>query len=390
MAKKNLPPASDYIDSDQPPLIYEIEKSWEEVISKPPVWLSNKFPPLPSQAKYEFLGHKLISPIAIAAGPASGKIWTDFYFKMGYGMVIQKTRRTVPRKSNKEPNIAIVHQDKPVEEEGLGETLSASANPKEWDKYKSITNSFGNPSSDISVWSKELPLQREIMKPGQILGCSVTATTPGEGDGCIALLGDDTTDAQIIETASDLLVGATAAVLGGADVVELNLACPNVTENPQEGEMFQNVKLVKYVLSEFKRRFPKVPVGIKFGVYISKDQMKKVFYEAGGNLDYVSGINALKMTVLASDGSEILPGRKTSGVCGIADQKIALQHIKWASEIREEAGLKYQILGGGGIIEASDVDRYLNEGADIVQIAAIALADPLLAYEYYRLHTPGV
>lgn len=382
MAKSKLKPASYYTHLNQPPLIYKIEKSWEEVISKPPVWLSNKFPPLPTETKYEFLGHKLISPIAIAAGPASGKIWTDFYFKMGYGMVIQKTRRTVPRKSNKEPNIAIVHKEKPVEEGGLNETLSASADPKDWEKFKSMTNSFGNPSSDISVWAKELPTQRKIMKPGQILGCSVTATTPGEDEGCIALLGDGATDAQIIETASDLLVGATAAVLGGADVIELNLACPNVTENPQEGEMFQNVKLVKYVLSEFKRRFPKVSVGIKFGVFDSKDQMKKVFYEAGENLNYVSGINALKMTVLASDGSEILPGRKSSGVCGIADQKIALQHIKWAAQIREEEGLKYEILGGGGIIEPSDVGRYLNGGADMVQVAAIALADPLLAYKY--------
>ena len=89
----SLKPASEYLDPNQPPLIYEIDKSWEEVIQKPPVWLSNKFPPIPTEAKYEFLGHKLISPIAIAAGPASGKIWTDFYFKMGYGMVIQKTRR---------------------------------------------------------------------------------------------------------------------------------------------------------------------------------------------------------------------------------------------------------------------------------------------------------
>ena len=44
----------------------EIEKTWEEVIKEPPIWLSNKFPPLPKEKKYEFLGKKLISPIAIA------------------------------------------------------------------------------------------------------------------------------------------------------------------------------------------------------------------------------------------------------------------------------------------------------------------------------------
>lgn len=385
MANNNLQPADYYKDPKQPPLVYEIQKSWEEVIQNPPVWLSDKFPPIPQEAKYEFLGQKLVSPIAIAAGPASGKIWTDFYFKMGYGMVIQKTRRTVPRSSNKEPNIAIVLKDRPVEEGELGETLSATKNPNDWEKFKSMTNSFGNPSSDILTWAKELPEQRLVMQPGQILACSVTATTPDKNQSCSVLLGDGAPAAQIVEMASDLLVGATAAVLGGADVVELNLACPNVTENPQEGEMFQNVKLVKYVFSEFKRRFPKTSVGMKFGVYSSKEQMKKVFVEVGDNLDYVSGINALKMTVLGKDGSEILPGRKTSGVCGIADQIIALESIKWAAEIREEEGLKYEILGGGGIIEPKDVDRYLAAGANMVQVAAGVLADPLLAYKYHLL-----
>ena len=65
---------------NQPTFIYDIEKPWEEVVQNPPVWVSNKFPPLPKL--YSFLGQNIISPIVIAAGPASGKIWTDFYFKM--------------------------------------------------------------------------------------------------------------------------------------------------------------------------------------------------------------------------------------------------------------------------------------------------------------------
>ena len=61
---------------------------------------------------------------------------------------------------------------------------------------------------------------------------------------------------------------------------------------------------------------------------------------------------------------------------------IALEEIKWADEIRREEGLKYEILGGGGIVELSDVDDFLNAGADMVQIATIALSDPLFAYKY--------
>ena len=286
---------------------------------------------------------------------------------MGYGLVFEKTRRSIPRKSNQVPNIAIIQIDEPITRDRLNEKLTATKNGEDWLKYKSMTNSFGNPSPAMEVWSEELRKQRKGVGDGQLLGCSVTATLHA--------------GATMEDAALDLLMAATAAATSGTQVLEFNLACPNVTENRVEGEMFQDEKLVAYVLREFKKRFPEIPCGFKFGVYRHKEQMKKVF-AAAEFADYVSGINAIAMTVLGQKGEEILPGRRTSGVCGIADQKIALEHIKWASEIRQEEGLKYEILGGGGIVEVSDVDRYLSAGADMVQIAAVALADPLLAYKY--------
>ncbi|OGE16800.1 hypothetical protein A2858_02755, partial [Candidatus Daviesbacteria bacterium RIFCSPHIGHO2_01_FULL_36_37] len=351
---------------NQPTFIYDIEKPWEEVVQNPPVWVSNKFPPLPKL--YSFLGQNIISPIVIAAGPASGKIWTDFYFKMGYGAVIEKTRRTSHRPSNKAPNVAIIHSNGVLKREDIGKPLTASSDPKDFEKYKSITNSFGNPSPDIAVWSKQLNEQKLGKSPGQLLGCSVTATI-GEESSCSVFLGENPPAALIVETAADLLMGATAAATNGADFVELNLACPNVTENSEEGEMFQNSKLVSYTLAEFKKRFPNIPIGFKFGLYKNKEQMKKVFATAGDNLAYVSGINAIATIVVDKDGNDILPGRKTSGVCGSLLKDIALEHIKWAAEIRDEEGLKYEILGGGGILTVEDVKEFLNEGANAVQIA---------------------
>lgn len=358
-----------FIAKNQPTFIYDTKKSWEKVVEEGPIWLSKKFPPLPKEKKYKFLGHKLISPIAISAGPASGKIWTDFYLKMGYGLVFEKTRRTVQRISHPVPNIAIVHTREPITRKDRNKNLVATANNQDWEKYQSITNSFGNPSPSMEVWAKELVKQRKGVSDGQLLGCSVTATITSPS-------------CNMFEIAADLLIAASAAVTAGAQVLEFNLACPNVTENKLEGEMFQDEKLVTYTLGEFKKRYPNIPAGIKIGIYKSKAQMKKVFSSAGDNLNFVSGINAIAMTVLAKDGSEILPGRKVSGVAGRADQALALEAIEWAAKIREEEGLKYEILGGGGIVEVADVDRYLNTGADMVQIATIAMINPLLAYEY--------
>lgn len=371
-----------FVHPKQPKFVYDIRKSWEKVVQEGPIWLSKKFPSLPKEKKYSFLGHKLISPIAISAGPASRKIWTDFYLKMGYGMVLEKTRRSTPRVSNKVPNVAIIQAEKQVRREDLDKPLTATNNQDDFDRYLSITNSFGNPSPALQVWAEELSKQKQSVKDGQILGCSVTATTPGDNQGCSVILGKSPSQALIVETTEDLLIAATTAVISGAQIIEFNLACPNVTENPEEGEMFQNADLVKYLFSEFKRRFPDTKTGFKFGLYKSKNQMKKVFKSAGKNLDYVSGINAIAMTVLGKNGKEILPDRKISGVCGKLIQNIALESIKWADQIRKEEKLKYEILGGGGIVEVEDVDRFLKAGADMVQIATIAMVNPLFAYKY--------
>lgn len=385
MVKKasKLPSTDKFIDPNQPPFIYDVKKTWEDIIKKPPIWKSGKFPLLIKEAKYKFLGHNLISPIIISAGPASGKLWTDFYFKMGYGAVIEKTRRTTKRASNLAPNIAIVQSSENLTRDNLDKPLKASKDPNEFKKYMSITNSFGNPSPDMNTWASELREQKKGVNPGQLLGCSVTATLGDGGLSCVAILGDDSSNSALLEVAGDLLSAASVAATNGADFVELNLACPNVTENKEEGEMFQNAKLVEYTLHEFKRRFPKTPIGFKFGLYKNKEQMRKVLLAAGKNLDYLSGINAIAMQVVGKNGEEILPGRKKSGVCGKILQDIALEYIEWAAQIREEEVLKYEILGGGGILTPEDVDTYLKAGADMVQVATIALADPLFAYKYH-------
>jgi dihydroorotate dehydrogenase (NAD+) catalytic subunit len=372
--------SNSYIHPEQPTFIYDITKPWEEVVKEDPIWLSQKFPPLPKL--YNFLGKQLISPIIIGAGPASGKLWTDFYFKMGYGAVIQKTQRTMPRPSNKVPNVAIIKSDKSLKRSDIGKPLIASLNPEDFNKYQSITNSFGNPSPDMQIWASELVEQKKAVQSGQMLGCSVTATMTEDGGACVVILNDSSSNAMIMQTATDLLMAASAAASAGADFVELNLACPNVTENSEEGEMFQNAKLVEYTFAEFKKRFPQTPIGFKFGLYKDKDQMRRVFSQAGDNLTYVSGINAVAMPVTDDKGKNILPGRSTSGVCGKILKNIALEHIRWAAEIREEEGLKYEILGGGGILTPKDVEQFLESGANAVQVSTIAMTNPLFANEY--------
>lgn len=367
---------------DQATLIYDIFVSWEQNIADGPKWLGG-YPPVPTlEKRYPFLGHDLVSPITIAAGPASGEKWTDFYFRMGYGMVMEKTRRTVSRRSNPLPNVVIVTEEEEIIREALGKSLQGSMDDKEYIRFKSGTNSFGNPCDAMYDWAARLRLQKEAVNPGQLLGCSVTATLLDSGPACASVLGGVSDTAVIVETASDMLIAGTAAVVAGADLVEFNLACPNVTDHPEEGEMFQSPELVRYLFSEWHRRFPKIPAGMKGGLYADKDQMRRVFAEGGDSMGFVSLINAVSMEVLGKDGNQIVGAGRRAGTFGSIIRPLALEEIEWAAQIRVKEGLPYGIIGGGGITSVEDVDTYLSAGADVVFIAGYAFHRPEFAYDY--------
>lgn len=368
----------------QPPLVWgDLNKPWEQVVKDGPVWMG-QFPPQPEKSEYEgkykFQGFELMSPISIAAGPASGKLWTDFYFKMTFGLVMEKTRRTVERESNAAPNIAIVKSEEPITRDTLGQTLIGSLDQNDWYRYMSMTNSFGNPSPNLITWPMELREQRKSVGEGQVLGCSVTATTPETN--AAAILNDKSESALIVETVGDLLVAETAAITNGAQLVEHNLACPNVTEHPEEGEMFMNEPLVKYLFASHARLFPNTPAGMKVGVFKSYEQMVRILVAGGDNMRFISTINAIGTQVVGKDGKDILPGRRQTGVAGKVDQQIALEQVDWAAQIREREGLKFEIIGGGGINGPEDADRFLNTGATIVFSGSGVLANPLMAHEY--------
>jgi dihydroorotate dehydrogenase len=383
-----LVPASNFRHPDQPPLVYDIHKSWEQNVLDGPIWWGT-YPyksNYPTEKPYKLLGHQIISPITIAAGPASGKYWTDFYFEWEYGMVMEKTRRSVPRESNPTPNVVIVTEEEEITRDTLNRTLRGTMDEREFTRFKSGTNSFGNPSPSMRSWANRLYEQKKSARGGQLLGCSVTATVLENKSGCSVILGENPPTAVIVETASDMLIAGTAAAIAGAQVIEFNLACPNVTENTEEGEMFQSPQLVSYLFSEWNRRFPNLPAGFKAGLYKDKDQMRRVLATGGDNIGYISLINAIAMEVLDEDGKQIVGAGTRAGTFGPIIRRLAKEEIEWAADIRVREGLHYEIIGGGGITSIRNVDEYLNLGADAVFIAGLAFEHPELAYEYRLAH----
>src|SRR3989344_8555507 len=86
---------------------YHLNKSWEYNYKQGPNF-KGPYPPFPKEAKWTFLGHKLVSPLGIAAGPLPSAKWMIPYLKLGYGSITQKTVRSKAHKSHPYPNITFV------------------------------------------------------------------------------------------------------------------------------------------------------------------------------------------------------------------------------------------------------------------------------------------
>lgn len=428
---------------DQPTLIYDISKPWEDVVAKPPIWLG-EFPPIPTEKKFTLFGEPTISPMIIAAGPASGRHWTGFFLRMGYGAVIEKTRRTRKRRPNPLHNIAIVLPGEPLFAENLDQPRLGSLNPDDWNRSHSMTNSFGNPSSPMPIWTDEFRRQLTDVSDGQILAVSVTATVdPEQKDypGYFWDITNPTSKAEYEEYAekrwesgwkrfaadqeekgwqkpsaedieqrkqgflndmrkliearqseramADVMVGIAAAVGAGAKAVELNYACPNVVENAIEGEMFQDGSLVHDTFETARRMFPGIKLGLKVGRFSSYEQARTIIYSTFGNIDFISTINALSVPILATDGTPILIGRERAGTCGEILRELSLRQVEMIANLRDSAHYNFEIHAGGGITEPIHVEQFRNAGGDGFFSGSAVLANPLLNNDYLRFLQEG-
>jgi len=70
-----------------------------------------------------------------------------------------------------------------------------------------------------------------------------------------------------------------------------------------------------------------------------------------------------------------------SGVCGHAVKWAGVAMASRLARLREELGMKFEIVGVGGAGSAAAFDEYRRAGADAVMSATSAMWNPLLAQE---------
>jgi len=332
--------------------IYDINLSWEENLNN----LDRIAQTLPktnlsqtrSKATINLFGYQLNSPIGISACPLTTSHGISVVANLGYDLITYKTIRSKKNAAYNFPNIVII--DRPED----GSQLS-------------ITNSFGINSACPNQTILDIAKSKELLNPGQLLMVSIY----GEGE-------------TLVEQIQDFLDTAKLAVIGGADILEANLSCPNLG---QEQAIYQSELATYEICKSITTKFPQIPLVIKVGCFTDLEQMKRLFCTAAkAGAKGICGINTVPVKVVDEHQAPVFKDREISGLSGSAIGELTLTFTKNARKIIDENQLDLKLITTGGITKWQNFDALLAAGADLVQSATGAMFNQNLALDYHQNH----
>ena len=348
---------------------YDITRSYEENYQSGPQ-IGGAAPPRARGQRERFLGFEVNTRVGIPAGPLLNARWIAAYTAMGFDLPVYKTVRTRAQPSHPPPNCVFLDRDLPLSEADFDKPLRSRRDAPDAVDAVSITNSFGMPSRDPAVWQADVAVAKAGLADGQVLIVSVVGT-PQEG----ASLADDYARA------------ARMAVEAGADIVEINLSCPNVVSG--EGSLFTDPACSALVSKTVQRAIGATPLIIKIGYIADPARLAAVVAANAPHIAALSAINTLSLEVMHPDGGPALPGRARSGVCGAAIRACAMAQAARMVDLARREKYDFAVIGVGGVMTPDHIQDYFNLGVDAVMSATGAMWDPLLAYKYWARTHPS-
>jgi len=216
-------------------------------------------------------------------------------------------------------------------------------------------NSLGMPNPGIERLERDLPRMVEVAHAsGKKLIVSVAGFSPEE----FAAL-------------------TRVAILGGADMVELNFGCPNIWE----GEGGTQKRIIAFSPRELARTLAAVencgaavettPTSVKLSPY-SDPYVLGMSAETLNRYAFVNAVTVCNTFPNAFAWDDDLlkgaidPAGGLGGLGGAAMKPIALGQI---IQLRQHLDKRIQIIGAGGIRSGRDIQEFLAAGANAVQIA---------------------
>ncbi len=344
---------------------YDPEKSYEDNFDKGPfgAFSDGELIQTKGEPQYEFFGHKVYSPFGIPAGPLINGKFVFSSLQKGFDIVTYKTVRTKRYPCHPWPNVLSVDVDGDLTLEKAKGKLIADHS---YHEPLSITNSFGVPSFDPEFWQKDLKDAVLNTPKGQLVIGSFQGTKEGDGD-VDAYIDDFRTVARLVKET-------------GAQVLEVNLSCPNEgTAHLLCFDIDRSVAVAKAI----KEEIGITPLIIKVAYFEDNHVLEKFVTAIGSIVDGISAINTIAAEIIDHDGKQALPGegRLRSGVCGHSIKWAGLDMVGRLHALRTKLGYSYTIIGVGGVTTPEDFFDYREAGADAVLSATGAMWNPYLAKE---------
>ena len=352
------------LDGARPAAFYDPELSYEENYQRGPFGMfagdggraSDRLG-VPTES---FLGHEVGLPFGIPAGPLLNGRYVKAALRFGYDLPVYKTVRTRAWASHAWPNVLAV--------DAGGDLHPTTNRLRGHGDYSaealSITNSFGVPSMDPSVWQPDLADAVAAAGPGQVVVGSFQGTQP-EAGGVAAYI-------------QDFALGARLMRETGVRMTEVNLSCPN--EGTAHLLCF-DAERATAVVKAIKTELGDVKLIAKIAYFAEDASLLKLLAGIGPVVDGVAAINTIPAEVVDARGEQALPGegRLRSGVCGSGIRWAGLGMVERLVRLRGEMRLRFAVVGVGGVSSATDYTAYRAAGADAVMSATGAMWNPRLA-----------
>ncbi|MDX1932408.1 MAG: dihydroorotate dehydrogenase [Capsulimonadales bacterium] len=158
---------------------------------------------------------------------------------------------------------------------------------------------------------------------------------------------------------------------GGADAIELNISCPNVSHGL---DYATDPRLTAEVVARCRRATP-LPLIAKLSPNVTDIRpIARAAEEAGA--DALSLINTVVGTSIDAKKRTFRLANITGGLSGPAIKPIALLHVYRAAQT-----VRIPIIGMGGIMNATDAIEFLLAGASAVAVGTANFVNPLAAIE---------
>ena len=200
-----------------------------------------------------YCGVPVDSPLGIAAGPLLNGKWLLYYASLGFDVLTYKTVRSCER---------YVVRDAESSADCMGGWRGAGGVECCQRKMSgSWAVSFGMPSKPPSFWRDDVAATRSRLAKGKFLCVSVVATAQ---DGW-----------SIDDLAADYAQCARWAVESGADGVEANFSCPNVSS--VDGQLFLNPTDAGIVAAQLREAIPDMPLLLKVGYIDNRETAHELF-----------------------------------------------------------------------------------------------------------------